>query len=74
MALFSEKLRPAEFQHINQIELNKLSKLMSNKPAFSHSWKTVILIESTDEKTQKITQSSSKNLLFFFFIPQALYD
>lgn len=67
MALFPEKLRTAEFQHNNQTELNKLSKLMSNKLAFNHSSKTVILIESTDEKAQKITKSSSKNLLFFFF-------
>lgn len=49
---------------------------MSNKLAFTHSWKTVILIESADEKTKKkITQSSSKNFFLFhkLFITDTTY-
>lgn len=46
---------------------------MSNKLAFTHSWKTVIFIESADEKTKK-SPSPLAIFFFFLFIPQALYN
>lgn len=46
-------LHAAESPHFKQLELNRPSKLMSNKLVFNHSCKAAILTESANEKSHK---------------------